>query len=398
MKYALFTILNILPLLTFAQYHFLIGSNGHIKMSGGQLVLTDTELNVEGDFQAAQGETILRATTNTSEGNIGGSGSTQFANLEINKTTSEVQLIGDIEISHTLTMNTGKLNLNNYDIQLGDGLDGTIIGESEASFIYSSAGGEIIKTSTLNAPNNQNPGNLGLSLTSADNLGVTTIRRGHYVETSGIEQFVQRYFEVSTTEANTTTNFEFYYLDTELNNLAKNQLMLWQDSNINGSWARTPIVASTPNSVSFNNIPSTGILNLGSNELFLSTKIVLPAIYNSDTQLMDANLTAMLPTTEPYSSMGYMNLQNEGISTALSTIIPEEEIVDWILLELRDANTPSTLIAVRAALLQRDGDVVDVDGKSPVRFADIAAGNYYIATRHRNHLGVMTANPVFIGY
>jgi len=41
-------------------------------------------------------------------------------------------------------------------------------------------------------------------------------------------------------------------------------------------------------------------------------------------------------------------------------------------------------------LLQRDGDVADLDGKSAVNMP-APAGNYYLAIRHRNHLGVMTA-------
>ena len=43
--------------------------------------------------------------------------------------------------------------------------------------------------------------------------------------------------------------------------------------------------------------------------------------------------------------------------------------------------------------MQRDGDVVSADGVSPVPF-DMANGNYLLAVRHRNHLGVMTANPI----
>ena len=42
----------------------------------------------------------------------------------------------------------------------------------------------------------------------------------------------------------------------------------------------------------------------------------------------------------------------------------------------------------RAALIQRDGDIVDVDGVSPVTFNGIADGNYILAVRHRNHLGL----------
>ena len=55
----------------------------------------------------------------------------------------------------------------------------------------------------------------------------------------------------------------------------------------------------------------------------------------------------------------------------------------------------------RSALIQRDGDVVDLDGASPVSLvADPAA--YHVVLRHRNHLGVMTwANnalgPLLVG-
>src|SRR5690606_20196567 len=62
-----------------------------------------------------------------------------------------------------------------------------------------------------------------------------------------------------------------------------------------------------------------------------------------------------------------------------------------ILLELRDETTPSTIVATRAALVQRDGDIVDTDGVSEVKFFGVVDGNYHLAVRHRNHLGVMTA-------
>jgi hypothetical protein len=43
-------------------------------------------------------------------------------------------------------------------------------------------------------------------------------------------------------------------------------------------------------------------------------------------------------------------------------------------------------------LLQRDGDIVDVDGVSPICFQGLTDNQFYIVIRHRNHLGVMTAN------
>jgi hypothetical protein len=66
-------------------------------------------------------------------------------------------------------------------------------------------------------------------------------------------------------------------------------------------------------------------------------------------------------------------------------------IVDWVWLELRDAVTPTTIRAARPALLQRDGDVVELDGTRPVSMG-YTNGSYYVVIRHRNHLGVMTAS------
>ena len=68
----------------------------------------------------------------------------------------------------------------------------------------------------------------------------------------------------------------------------------------------------------------------------------------------------------------------------------ENAIVDWVVLEVRSPNDPSLVISSRAALLQSDGNIVDLDGKSNVQMTGIASGNYYVAVRHRNHLGTMT--------
>jgi hypothetical protein len=51
------------------------------------------------------------------------------------------------------------------------------------------------------------------------------------------------------------------------------------------------------------------------------------------------------------------------------------------------------VIARRAALLQRDGDVVDLDGTSTLA-VPVGPGTYHVAVRHRNHLGAMTAAGV----
>jgi hypothetical protein len=106
----------------------------------------------------------------------------------------------------------------------------------------------------------------------------------------------------------------------------------------------------------------------------------------------------LLPHTEPYQELGYGHVLHGGGEYADPSVFNTtggHAPVDWVAVELRDANDATALIATRAALLRRDGQVVDVDGVSPVVFG-VPRMMYHVAIRHRNHLGVMTAQPVFL--
>jgi hypothetical protein len=74
--------------------------------------------------------------------------------------------------------------------------------------------------------------------------------------------------------------------------------------------------------------------------------------------------------------------------------IPDTNIVDWILVELRTGTTADTKILTKAGFLKRDGSIVDLDGISLLSFQEVTAGNYYIVVRHRNHFPVMSASQV----
>ncbi|MEP0265924.1 hemagglutinin protein [Dokdonia sp.] len=93
----------------------------------------------------------------------------------------------------------------------------------------------------------------------------------------------------------------------------------------------------------------------------------------------------LIPTTSPYDSTT--------CNASVFTTTGANAIVDWILIELRDANDASNVLVSQSALLQRDGDIVATDGTSPVTINSIS-GDYYVAVRHRNHLGILTASTV----
>ncbi|MBK6628780.1 MAG: hypothetical protein IPG35_14510 [Flavobacteriales bacterium] len=101
----------------------------------------------------------------------------------------------------------------------------------------------------------------------------------------------------------------------------------------------------------------------------------------------------VLPLTEPYSAAGHLLTGATTTTAQVLAVTGANAITDWVLVELRSATTPAQVLEAGAALVQRDGDVVAVDGTSPLGFC-LAAGSYHVAVRHRNHLGVMTAQPI----
>src|SRR5690606_11897713 len=120
----------------------------------------------------------------------------------------------------------------------------------------------------------------------------------------------------------------------------------------------------------------------------VTSRVFLDGPYNAGQ--MDDNLRSLglIPAAHPY---GALHSGTETVDPAVLAVSGSDAIVDWILLELRDETTPSTIVATRAALVQRDGDIVDTDGVSEVKFFGVVDGNYHLAVRHRNHLGAMTA-------
>ncbi|TXF89115.1 tandem-95 repeat protein [Neolewinella aurantiaca] len=138
----------------------------------------------------------------------------------------------------------------------------------------------------------------------------------------------------------------------------------------------------------------------------LSLKVMLQgALFDQPLPLMRDDLRAggYLPLTEPYAAFNNPRFLHKGAGggeiTTQSVLDANsgtaDAIVDWVFVELRNVLTPSLILETRSALLQRDGDVVSpTDGTSPLSFRGLIGEQYYVAVKHRNHLGVMTASPV----
>ncbi|MDX9751281.1 MAG: hypothetical protein RBT71_09405, partial [Flavobacteriales bacterium] len=132
----------------------------------------------------------------------------------------------------------------------------------------------------------------------------------------------------------------------------------------------------------------------------LTARVMLGGPFDPGTGLMHDSLRAhgLVPLTEPYTGLGHAHAGGGGDEATTADVLAatgSSAIVDWVMIELRDKTDATQVLATRAALVQRDGTVVDVDGSSPVRLW-ARPDEHHVVVRHRNHLGVMTAGPVML--
>jgi hypothetical protein len=112
----------------------------------------------------------------------------------------------------------------------------------------------------------------------------------------------------------------------------------------------------------------------------------------------DLRTKGLIPTASPYPGMGMTGITTANMSSAAvvgeSSPSGTDAIVDWVFIELRSALDNLTVVDSRSALIQRDGDIVDVDGISSLQFSVAPAGDYFVVVKHRNHLSVMSQTAV----
>ncbi len=133
----------------------------------------------------------------------------------------------------------------------------------------------------------------------------------------------------------------------------------------------------------------------------LNAKVLLQGPFDPGTGLMHDSLRVkgFIPTTEPYTAHPAFNHVGSGggetiTNAGVLAVTGQDAIVDWVFIEFRDKNNPTTVLQTRAALVQRDGDIVDIDGVSPVSVYGLSDPQVFVSIRHRNHMGVMTANSI----
>ncbi|MCD4736831.1 MAG: PKD domain-containing protein, partial [Bacteroidales bacterium] len=133
-------------------------------------------------------------------------------------------------------------------------------------------------------------------------------------------------------------------------------------------------------------------------DLQLDLQVFLEGPYLEGTQSMMPYLNSFgyIPFNQPYFEPPWNYQGMEQVTT-----IPNNNVVDWILIELRETSGGpetagnSTMIARKAGFLLSDGSITDIDGLSPLTFGGVSVqNNLYAVVWHRNHLAVISNYPL----
>ena len=139
--------------------------------------------------------------------------------------------------------------------------------------------------------------------------------------------------------------------------------------------------------------------------IYFDLKVLLEGPYNGSDMNTGLNSSGNIPLSQPYNVAPWNYAGTESVDT-----IPAD-VVDWVLIELCDTTdadlaTAKTVITRQAAFLLDDGKIVDVNSNGIIAGVSVnsngscsiagisVTNNLFVVIFHRNHLPIMSANPV----
>jgi hypothetical protein len=377
--------------------------SGDVQNNSGGTISNDGKLEVQGNFinsatyssAGAEDSLIL-----SGAGNVllnGGASTINYLTINKASNANTVTLSGTTLLGKKLDYTSGSLSTDPIN-------NPTYLFSAPVSAVFNyTAGREITgrvrrtswtngTTAVFNQTNMLVATNSG---TAPTDFTVTMIPNG---DPTQAEREVKRKFAFAQTGGTGfNTDVRFAYQDAELNTNLEPTLVPWQLTG--GEWNARAVNLrdATANYVATATIAAADLGNewkLADASYSFNATVYLKGAWNNPTGLMRTllNSNGLLPLTQPFSAALY-----PGGSESVASI-PNANIVDWVLIELRKPTTGAPQDAVagtftgrKAAFLLNNGTIVDLDGVTPVKFNINKQGpGNYIVIRHRNHLGIMS--------
>ncbi len=375
----------------------LVINGGTITIESGAVLAVQGDLTINTDVLGT-GKILLNGSVAQQVNTNGFS----IPNLEISN-AANITLAGNTRVSNSLIFTNGKIQTGNNNFILASAA--VVTGAGTGKFIETNGTGQLRKEFT-------SAGNIDLPSGSGTNymplqyqLSGGTINPGAYVGTQLVSgahpnrpiratDFITAYWKPSFSGiVGATVNIVGTYADagsvTGDENLLNGLRYDGSDWSIAGNSINT-----TTNAIAFNNVASGSELYAMNKFVLMNAKVFLQGPFNGTTMNDNLRAAGLVPLSDPYKTAPYStffahtdNVVTEVANpTVFADLANDNNIVDWVFVELRNAS--GALVQTRSALLQKDGDVVEVDGTSALYFKNIDAGNFVITVRHRNHLGL----------
>jgi hypothetical protein len=341
---------------------------------------------------------------------ITGTQKTWFSRLNLE---NNITLETETSVSTELTLNENTLNLQNADLIIE--MDAQIAGYSSSGYIISQNSGmlkQFVANEDVEFPVGTNDSFVPLVINNTgtpDTFGVNVFNDILEFGLSGvtiaeIENCVNNSWNISEQilGGSDLTITAFWPSNLEGSNFDRANCGLGHFTE--GAW--DPQISSEASGDEPYAISRTGITNLSPFavgdtaspmaiilRLTLDIALFLEGPFNGTDMNTDLN-PDLIPLSQPYNISPWNYSGDESVGS-----LPNPDVVDWILVELRDTTeaalaTPETIVSRQAAFILKDGSVVGLDGSSVLEFDNTVSNQLFVVVWHRNHLGIMSASPL----
>lgn len=339
---------------------------------------------------------------------IGGSTSTTFGQMAVN---NNVQLGVPVTVSSSLSFLSGKLMLAASNLTMAVG--GSITGYNNVRYIDASAAGKLIqnvgasdKVYPVGTATTYVPATLNNPVT-ADNYGMRVFNNVLINGTTGatipsINHAVAMTWVVDEATAggsNLTATCQWNGANEgSLFNRTQAGIGIyiagvWNPQNAAAASGANPYLLTrsgitTPGPLAVGDINSPMAIAVA---LTLNLKEFLEGPFTTTEMTTFLNSVGLIPLAQPYNVAPWNYSGSESVAS-----IPNANVVDWVIVELRDAaSAPSatigTRIARQAAFVLKNGQIVGLNGSSPLQFNVTVANQLFAIVWYKNHLGVMSS-------
>ncbi|MBN1339500.1 MAG: hypothetical protein JXA03_09260 [Bacteroidales bacterium] len=130
-------------------------------------------------------------------------------------------------------------------------------------------------------------------------------------------------------------------------------------------------------------------------QIEMNLKAYLEGPFDQTNMATDLNSQGIIPLAQPYNKPPWNYAGTESVAS-----IPNADVVDWILVELRETTgsvytaISDSVVGRKACFLIKNGNIRALDGISNPVFDIVVNDNLYAVLWHRNHLGIMSSTPL----